>query len=204
VNRSRYVQPFESIQPGETVDLWIPVSTPDRSKDLEAEEVEDWLRLAVENAGASVGRVETFTGSRYVGSLPIELRQAARRSKRDGRKLLAEWRDRFIRPPIDEDQERITRAALEELRAHTLGAELVTLVRPNATSKEVRANRTKRGHWAKGRKGGRPRTKYRPRFSEQDLVRVQRLRERGWSYARIAKRFNRSKSTIQGWVERTE
>src|ERR1700730_1010923 len=133
-----FIGSFDGVQPGDVVDLWIPVSNPERSKDLEAEEVEDWLRLALENRGASVGHVETFTGRRYVGSQPIELRQAARRSKRDGRKLLAECRDRFIRPPIDEDQERITRAALEELRAHTLGAELVTLVRPNATLKEVR------------------------------------------------------------------
>jgi hypothetical protein len=54
VNVSRYIRPFDSLRPGEIVELWIPVSNPERSK-AEAEEAEVWLRLAVENGGASVG-----------------------------------------------------------------------------------------------------------------------------------------------------
>jgi hypothetical protein len=193
------VRPFDSVQPGEIVDLWVAVSGSERSQNLE--EVETWFRLAVENAGAQVGHVETFTGSRYVGSLPPELREAARRAKRKGRKLVAETLDRFIRVPIERHNRDVTRADLRELRSHTLRAELVTFLHPSATAKEVRAHRTMRGQWAKGNKGGGQKRNYQPRATKADLRRVKWLRECKCSWGEIALDLNRSRHTIRSWAK---
>jgi hypothetical protein len=200
---SDFIQRFDSIRPGEVVDLWNPVSGSERSKNLD--ESEAWLRLAVEAAGARVGRVTPYTGSRYVGSLPAELREAARRAKRKGRRLVAETLDRFVRVPIERRVQAITRADLRNLRSHTLRAGLVTFLDPNATQKEVRAHRTERGQWAKGNRGGsRPRRHYRPRLSQAKLVKLKRLRRRGRSLAELAEIFDRPRATIQSLLNRSD
>ena len=50
MNVSRCIQPFDSIQPGEIVDLWIPVLNP------EAEEAEGWLSRMVGRLSAASRR----------------------------------------------------------------------------------------------------------------------------------------------------
>ncbi len=196
---TKLVKVFNSVQPGEVVDLWIPVSGSERQQNLE--DAEAWLRLALENAGAAVGRVTHYVGPRYAGSLPIELRHAARRAKRKGRKLIAETLDRFIRVPMERHDQSITRADLQHLRSHTLKADLVTWLDPNATSKQIRAHRTMRGQWAKANKGGGQK-RYLPRADEDDLAICEALLIYGHSLGDIAKRFGRSRATIQSWAKR--
>jgi DNA-directed RNA polymerase specialized sigma24 family protein len=201
---SKFVKVFNSIRPSESVDLWAAVSWRDRTANLE--DAETWLRREVERRGARVGHVTRFVGPRYAHNLPRELRDAARRAKRKGRKLVAFAFDRFSRHPRFHPTRRPNLQAnrlgdLIDLRSHTRGVELVTFVDPDASPEEVKAWRTKLGHWAKGNKGGRPRN-YQARADEDDLAICEALLIYGFSYGQIAKRVGRSKATIQSWANR--
>jgi hypothetical protein len=200
-----FIGSFDSVQPGDRVDLWVAVSGSERKRNLPDQEA--WLRLKLQECGASVGRITEYVGPRYANNLPSKLRAAARQSKSKGRKLVAESVDRFIRHPnfysVEHPNFHIWETSdLEDLRDHTLGAALVTWLNPSTTPKEVRAHERRRGQWAKSNKGGRPRKMYRPRATKADLTEVKRLRARGWSYGRIATKFDRSRATIQSWVKR--
>jgi hypothetical protein len=159
-----FIRRFDSIQPGETVDLLVAVSGRERKRNLPDQVA--WLRLKLQERGAFVGNITPVKGRRYAQELPRELCQAAIEAKRQGRKLLAVTTDRFIRDYLYHSTQRPNRQVndkfdLEDLQFHTRGVKLVTWLDPAATPEEVRAFRTKLGQWAKGDKGGRPRKRHR-------------------------------------------
>ena len=151
---------------------------------------------------------------RYVGSGidPTWLVPAVITVQQHGAKLFAETTDRFIRNPnfysskYPDAQARD--ADLYWLRCCTEKVTLITDLHPDASPSEVKAYHSKRGQECKGLPGGRPkkypRGKYHSRATNSDLAKVATLREGGKSIREIARIFDRSSSTIQGWLRKSQ
>jgi hypothetical protein len=205
-----FIKPY-LIQRGESVDLWLAVSGCERRANLTDSEL--WLRFQLQREGVRIGNVTLYEGGRYAQNSPRALRQASIEAKRQGRKLLAESADRFVRHPYFHSKERPNlqvdyRFDLEELRLWTHGAELVTWIDPSATPAQVRYNRTKRGHWAKGKRGGRG-LRYRPFKARRERLigPVQKLMAKGLDAKKIWRELSAQGErvtyrTVRRWVIR--
>jgi hypothetical protein len=209
-----FIRGFESLQPGETVDLWVAVSGSEQKRDQNLKDAEAWLRLKVRERGALVGNVARHVVSRYAQFLPRALWQAALEANRQGRNLLAESVDRFIRHPHYRSNLKPhlnfqvnDKFDLEALREHTCGAELVTWLDPSATAEEVRSHQRIRGQWGKSRRGGRPRKHHRKWKARRERLAgsVRRLHAKGVNSYQIWRKLESrgeivTYHTVRNWV----
>ena len=190
-----------TIQPGDKFIVCARASSgPQDAKNNTADQLA-WLQQTVAERGGEVIRVVQHVGS---GTDPLWLRQAAEQALTDGAILLAESTDRFIRHPAYHSKlnpnAQAGRREFTKLRRATMGAKLMTYLHPDASPGKVRAQQTRRGQWAKGKRGGRPIAKKCVR--ELKLPQALKLRAGGASLGMIAKELDMAKSTIQGWIER--
>jgi len=187
---SDFIGRFETNQPGEVVDLLVVVSNSEHNRDRTLRDSEAFLRRAVHQRGAAVGEVTHWKGGRYAGfKLPRPFRKAAWKAKAQGRKLLAESTDRFLRDPYYHsndapDRQVWRREDFEDLRDHFLDVPLVTYLDPDASPKAVRSFQRKRGKEMKGNPGGRCSKRRRGHrnckaIKEQWLPIVQGLKDQG-------------------------
>ncbi len=146
-----------SIKPGDQVIIWCRVSRCAQKCNGNLTDQEKNLRQKAEKFGAIVVETATYIGS---GTDPYWLALPAEKAKKLGAKLFAESTDRFIRHAGYHSNENPDAQArdceLQDLSRWTQGVVLVTDCHPDATPRNVRSYQRKRGQYAKGRKGGRP------------------------------------------------
>jgi hypothetical protein len=203
---SRVVRPFE-VHPGDRLVLCVRVSNRERRRNLV--DAEASLRRAVESAGGIVVGVMPHVGS---GTDPFWVGAAALMAKRRrATVLLAESTDRFVRNKyyhsVDFPDVQATEAELKELARCAGGMPLMTLLHPDASPSEVRSYQSKRGQWAKRRKGGRPRSKrpgYKKLRKKEKLGLVLWLHRRDWPVREIAAKpmVSVPKSTVHEWIHK--
>lgn len=196
----RYAQ--EEIQWGDLLIIWCRVSgrTQQRGNNLADQEAK--LRQYAESRGAIVVGVQHHRG---LGWDTYALEIAAGMASRYGAKVLAESTDRLVRSPHYHSNNNFYAQArvvdLEDLKL--LGVTFATVLHPDALPCEAKSCHIKRGQWAKGRKGGRPK-KSKPgyikrRRAEQRPVALS-MRWEGASLAQIAEKLRVPRSTIQDWI----
>lgn len=134
---------------------------------------------------------------------------AIAKARKHGAVVLAETPDRFIRSidfstrtnadaqPTKEDFQCLARMAGDVM--------LATLLVPDVSPQVVRSYQRKRGQWATGRKGGRPKSK-KPGYKKQrrltTLTKVFWLSKCGFSVRGIAKLLGTPPQTIQDWIRK--
>ena len=173
---SQYVEPFDSLEPGDRVVLWIRVSSRNKGHDVHLRNQEAYLRQKVEERGAVVVDVVSHVGPgwtvceppSYDSDNPTHLRRAARLCRREGAKLVALCVNRFVRPTHYKSTSKsihtqATDDDLQELARCTFDVTLVTYVDPHATDSEERSALTR----TRTKKGGRPRRPHRPTEYQQ-------------------------------------
>jgi len=148
-----------NIKSGDHIVLVCRVSGCEQGRRNNHHDQEAALRELVSNCdGIVVGVIRIVIS----GFNPYWLSRAVALAEEHDAKILAESTDRLIRHPAYHSSEcpdaQPSISHLRGLNDWTEGIELLTLLDPNATPKEVRSYQRKRGQRMKGNKGGRPPT----------------------------------------------
>jgi len=114
--------------------------------------------------------------------------------------------DRFIRHPKWNRQEnrnlKASPAHVQNCLRYYPRRDVILLLPPDATDREIRRARTKQGHLTTGHKGGGDHMPgYKKRLKQKKLDVVLELRQMGFGYGTIAKWTSLSKPTVQTWIE---
>lgn len=193
---SSYIRRFE-VRPGDRFVLCLRVSV--RQNRTHLADQERVLRRAVERGGGVVIAVITHVGS---GFDPYWIIRAAGAAMMWGATILAESTDRFRRSgdyhSSKHSDAQASQSELKDLVWWAGGAQLMTLLDPDAPAKEVRSHESKRGQY--GNLGGRPgKPGYKKRKRMTLLPQALRLFEREWSVRAVAKKLRLPSSTVGDW-----
>lgn len=198
---SNYLLPFEIRYPGEPIIICCRVS--ERVQYSRGNHVDqaEALTAAVNAAGGRAVPSEPHKGS---GTDPGWLTPAVALAQRLGARLLAETTDRFIRSQwYHSEWYPDAQASEHDLRwlAFWLeGVEAMTLLHPDASSEEVRSYQIRRGHKAKGNKGGRPAKAKREKNRKRWFRTVFAMKREGVSYRKIAAATGVPWKTCHNWI----
>lgn len=201
---SDYIKPFESLGIGDKVVICCRVSERKQKRTQNLDDQERNLRRTAEQAGLVVVAVLRYVRS---GFDPCWLVLAARIAKRHGATILAETTCRLVRNQHFHSSVRPnaqpTEEELRNLASWTDGVPLATHLAPDASPYESRSYHRKRGQWAKGRKGGRPRIAtpgYKKRRRVELLPRAMELHQEGESLRSIEVELKVPFTTIRDWI----
>jgi len=137
----------------------------------------------------------------------LEFERAILKAKAAGAVIAAASVDRFRRS-WDPDwkkrkrQRRLSVFEIESLMTEADGVPLATLIHPDTAPNEVRSYQTKRGQAGKGNYGGRPAERF-----PKKAIRLEKkpeaiaLWKQGFSYRRIGRLWNVTRSTIRDWTK---
>ena len=128
-------------------------------------------------------------------------------AKNHGAVVVAETACRFLRsvefhPSIRADAQP-TEEEYQHLFRFMQGVPMAQLYPTYFHWRQARSLQSSRGQQAKGRKGGRPRKHYRPRWNKclREVAKALQLHHQGWSFRAIGEELGRSHSTIQEWCK---
>lgn len=188
------------------------VSNRERRRNLQDQEAN--LRRGAAEFGCSVAGNFSHVGS---GNDPWPIGRAVAMAKEFGAcALYLETTDRGVRPPAYHSSKnpdaQARKSDLEELSWWADGMLIVTDLHPDATPAEVRSYQRRRGQWAKGHYGGRPRrdaagelkTTARRRYAPAERAelesRARGLLLGGRSERSVAAELDLKISTLRSWL----
>lgn len=212
---SRYIRSFDALKRGDRVVIYARMSSR-TSKGSTRKQVAA-LRKALKAIGVKAVAVVEIQCPGYDAPdrsddhWATSLRKAARLAVKHQAMIVATEVNRFLRSPRIGDQWDVEPARLDYRRLEKLtrSVPLVSLLDPDAP-REV-AHRTQIARGQNGKQGGRPPKPaprraafYRDRADEATIATVFRMRADGRSIGEVAKALGRSRSTVQGWVQKAE
>lgn len=205
---SEFIGHFDTdLKSGDVVVLAVRVSQTGQKTHMPDQE--DALFTACEQKGVIVVGLVRFVGSAS-GKKGDDwwswIRKAVERARAHNAKLLAFSTDRFIRSQYHKSQDpifcklRATENDLQQLQKQTLGVELVTLMHPDASFKEVHGKKVMIGHASTKKPLGRPKKQ----LKEVRIRKVIKLESQGMTYTQITEATGVPRGTAHRWVEKSK
>lgn len=214
----KFIPSLQSIldqEPQTPLVMYYRVSTEDQRKNGNLVEGIADLQASLQKRGVSIdekGYFEVRKGSDL--SRADALRDACARADQIHGVVVTTHVNRFVRPsnfhPYRNPNASYTQNDMKALGTFFGKTRFCTLYDPDTPASAIRGQQTQRGMQAKQRMGGRPRKKDRVRpgtLKKRRCIkqpRAIRLRNKGWSYPKIADCLKVPLSTVVDWIKNVE